>query len=252
MKILVVGSGGREHALAWKLAAGTWPRRPLCARQRRHRPDVAHRAGRRRRTCRACSTSRAAKAVDLTVVGPELPLDRGIVDLFSSRRAANLWPDASAARLECSKVFAKGFMATGFRPPAIALAPAPPKRERSSPAASSGCPIVIKADGLAAGKGVVVAGRRGGRGAIAARWRIGSSVRPAIAVVLEECLEGPKSRSSPCATAACRDDRIGPGSQAHLRRRSGPEHRRHGGLRTEPADRSMRSPIASCARSSSR
>src|SRR6185503_16625009 len=110
-RILILGAGGREHALAWKLAAEPGVSEVLCA------PGNAGIA----RTVRTAPVDAGntqdlldlarREAVDLTVVGPELPLDRGIVDLFSSEGQRIFGPAASAARLECSKVFAKDFMA---------------------------------------------------------------------------------------------------------------------------------------------
>jgi phosphoribosylamine---glycine ligase len=156
MKVLVVGAGGREHALAWKIAQsprvrGVYvaPGNGGTASDRRFRnvplsePD-------------ALAEFARSEAIDLTVVGPEAPLSAGIVDLFRERGLRIFGPTSAAARLEASKDFAKAFMQRHGIPTA-------PARTFTDAAAacdyvrSRGAPIVIKADGLAAGKGVVVA-----------------------------------------------------------------------------------------------
>src|SRR5882762_1318318 len=156
MKVLVVGGGGREHVLAWKIA-----RSP-----RVHRVYVAPGNGGTAldRSFRNVPLSEPAALADfaqsegvgLTVVGPEAPLSAGIVDLFRQRGLRIFGPSRAAAQLEASKDFAKAFMQRHAIPTA-------PSRTFSDAAAardylrSRGAPIVIKADGLAAGKGVVVA-----------------------------------------------------------------------------------------------
>ncbi|MGE5813072.1 MAG: phosphoribosylamine--glycine ligase [Acidobacteriota bacterium] len=158
MRILVLGSGAREHALAWKLSAGRGSQDVLCApgnpgiaRSTRVLPaDIANPA--------SVLELVARERIDLTVVGPELPLERGIVDAFRSDRRAIIGPTRFAAQLETSKVFAKDFMARHGVPTA---------RYRACTSAADafrvlrggefGYPVVLKADGLAAGKGVVIA-----------------------------------------------------------------------------------------------
>ncbi|GAB3403919.1 phosphoribosylamine--glycine ligase [Massilia agilis] len=156
MKILVVGSGGREHALAWKLAQS----------ERIQMVYVAPGNGGTARDARlenVAITDPAELAdfvvrehIGLTVVGPEAPLAAGIVNLFRSRGLKIFGPTKEAAQLESSKDFAKAFMQRHGIPTA--------KYQSFSDAAqahayvdANGAPIVIKADGLAAGKGVVVA-----------------------------------------------------------------------------------------------
>jgi phosphoribosylamine---glycine ligase len=194
MKILVVGSGGREHALAWKLAAEAGVTEVICA------PGNAGIA----RTVRTAPVDAAniqelldlarREAVDLTVVGPELPLDRGIVDLFSSEGQRIFGPDASAARLECSKVFAKAFMARHGIPTARYRACSSAAEARAILASGElGMPVVIKADGLAAGKGVVVApDAASADAAIAGAMEQRQFGAAGDRVVLEECLGGPE------------------------------------------------------------
>ena len=106
----------------------------------------------------------ARERIDLTVVGPELPLDRGIADLFQSRGLRIFGPSREAAQLECSKVFAKAFMARHGIPTARYRAcDDAPAAHAVVASGELGFPLVVKADGLAAGKGVVVAPDRGDR-----------------------------------------------------------------------------------------
>jgi phosphoribosylamine--glycine ligase len=156
MKILVVGSGGREHALAWKLAQS----------ERVQMVYVAPGNGGTARDSRLVNVDMsdpaaladfvAAEHIALTLVGPEAPLAAGIVNLFRARGLKVFGPTREAAQLESSKDFAKAFMQRHGIPTA--------KYQSFSDAAAAhayvdanGAPIVIKADGLAAGKGVVVA-----------------------------------------------------------------------------------------------
>ncbi|MBS0396475.1 MAG: phosphoribosylamine--glycine ligase, partial [Proteobacteria bacterium] len=158
MRVLIVGSGGREHALAWKVAAS--PRvaqvlvapgnagtatEPKCRNVPVAADDVA-----------ALRALALAERIDLTIVGPEAPLVGGIVDQFQAAGLACFGPTRANARLEGSKAFAKEFLSR-HRIPTAAYArftratfdPAFVRAQRP--------PIVVKADGLAAGKGVVIA-----------------------------------------------------------------------------------------------
>jgi phosphoribosylamine---glycine ligase len=136
----------------------------------------------------------ARKAVDLTVVGPELPLDRGIVDIFSSRGLRIFGPSAAAARLECSKVFAKEFMARHGIPTArYRVCDSGDAAREVIRQGELGYPVVVKADGLAAGKGVVVApDRAAAEAAIAAAMDERQFGTAGDRLVLEECLTGPE------------------------------------------------------------
>ncbi|MBI5269511.1 MAG: phosphoribosylamine--glycine ligase [Burkholderiales bacterium] len=156
MNVLVIGGGGREHALAWKLAASEKVQRVFVA------PGNGGTALDKRLTNVAVTDPQAladfaqAEKVQLTVVGPEAPLSQGVVDVFRARGLRIFGPTQSAARLESSKAFAKDFMKRHGIPTAA-------YETFTDPAAAHafvdklGAPIVIKADGLAAGKGVVVA-----------------------------------------------------------------------------------------------
>ena len=156
MKILVIGGGGREHALAWKLAQSERVQRVYVA------PGNGGTAGDRRLVNVAITDPEAlaqfaiAEKIALTVVGPEGPLSQGVVDVFRKHGLRIFGPTKAAAQLESSKAFSKNFMKRHGIPTAayetftdIATAHAFVDKV--------GAPIVVKADGLAAGKGVVVA-----------------------------------------------------------------------------------------------
>ncbi len=150
MKILVIGSGGREHALCWKLAQSPKTSALYAAPGN---PGIAQVA-----TCLATTDYLAAAEsidADLTVVGPEAPLAAGIVDQFRSRRRPIVGPTAAAARLEASKVFAKEFMLRAGIPTARFAAVDTPE-EAQSALREFDFPVVLKADGLAGGKGVII------------------------------------------------------------------------------------------------
>ena len=194
MRVLVLGSGAREHALVARLSADRDVGELIAVPGN---PGIGHIA----RTSSIDPTDFDAVAdladreqIDLTVVGPELPLSRGIADRFATDGRLLIGPTAAAARLESSKAFAKAFMARHQVPTA---------RFRACTSLDAaldvvrgdelGLPIVLKADGLAAGKGVVIAETR----AVAER-----AVRDAMEdrkfgaagdqLVIEECLRGPE------------------------------------------------------------
>ncbi len=158
MKVFVIGSGGREHALVWSLA-----RSPLV----KQLYSATSNAGILRRTMRAGVSASdvnsvadfaAREGIDLVVVGPEQPLVDGLVDVLADRGVAAFGPSQAAARLEGSKVFAKEFMARHGIP--TARYRIVDNAEDASSAVSRGFfdfPVVVKAEGLAAGKGVIIA-----------------------------------------------------------------------------------------------
>ena len=191
MKILVIGSGGREHALAWKLAqsprvsqvfvapgnAGT-AHEAKCTNVAMSATDIA-----------ALFTFAKDHAIDLTVVGPEAPLAAGVVDSFRDGGLRIFGPTRDAAQLESSKAFAKDFLARHRIPTAEyrVFTELQPALDYLS---DHGAPIVIKADGLAAGKGVVVAMTHAEAEA-AVRDMLGGQFGQAGArVVIEEFLDG--------------------------------------------------------------
>ena len=156
MKLLVIGSGGREHALAWKLARSPRISRVFVAPGN---AGTAHEDGLANVAVSSIPELiefAKKEAVAFTVVGPESPLAEGIVDAFRAAGLKIFGPTQAAARLESSKEFAKNFMQRHGIPTAdyAAFSEAAPAHQYID---KQGAPIVIKADGLAAGKGVVVA-----------------------------------------------------------------------------------------------
>jgi len=133
-------------------------------------------------------------SIDLTIIGPELPLDRGVVDLFRAAGRRVFGPPRAAAQLECSKVFAKGFMARHGIPTARYRVCASAAEARAAVASGEfGFPIVLKADGLAAGKGVVVATDAAeADAAIRAAMEEQQFGAAGARLVVEECLVGPE------------------------------------------------------------
>jgi len=158
MRVLVIGSGAREHALVTRLARDLTPGQLVCAPGN---PGIARLA----RTVSLDSSDIDAllvlaerERIDLTVVGPELPLSLGIVDRFLESDRLIFGPTAAAARLESSKAFAKTFMAQHGVPTArFHIAESLADALRVVRGGAFGFPVVLKADGLAAGKGVVIA-----------------------------------------------------------------------------------------------
>jgi phosphoribosylamine--glycine ligase len=191
-RILVVGSGAREHALSWKLAGERGVRELICAPGNPGMGRVARRFEVDAADPSALADLAARERVDLTVVGPEAPLERGVADLFAERGLRLFGPTQGAARLECSKVFAKEFMARHGIPTArFAVCDTLDAARACLAREDLGFPAVIKADGLAAGKGVVVAPDRAAaeeaaRAAIVDR-RFGAA---GARLVIEECLQG--------------------------------------------------------------
>ena len=158
MKVLIVGNGGREHALAWRIRLSPEVREILIAPGN---AGTALEPGMRNVPIAAIDIAgllqlAQAERVDLTVVGPEAPLSLGIVDAFTAAGLRCFGPTQAAAQLESSKAFCKDFLQRHAIPSAdyavfTELAPA------LAYVRARGAPIVVKADGLAAGKGVVVA-----------------------------------------------------------------------------------------------
>src|SRR6266568_4476778 len=156
MKLLVVGSGGREHAIAWRLAQGPRVQKVFVAPGN---GGTAREAGLENVAISAIdklAEFALAENIYLTVVGPEAPLAEGIVDLFRSRGLRIFGPTRACALLESSKEFAKEFMARHGIPTAE-FSSFDAARAAHAYIDARGAPIVVKADGLAAGKGVIVA-----------------------------------------------------------------------------------------------
>jgi len=190
MKILVIGSGGREHALAWKLRRSPLVEQVYCAPGNAGISQDA--------VCRPADIDSpssladlaAALAVDLTVVGPEAPLVAGVGDEFRTRGLAIVGPTSAAARLEGSKVFAKEFLRDHGIPTAefVVIESA---EDAARQVGRFGYPVVLKADGLAAGKGVLILREQSQAGDAAVRMLTGGLVgRAGSRAVLERFLPG--------------------------------------------------------------
>src|SRR4051812_11741750 len=194
MNVLVVGGGGREHALAWKLRSEPCVAAILCSPGNPGIASVARNVHVPVSDCEGLAALAEREHIDLTIVGPELPLDAGIVDLFRSRGLPIFGPSRAAAQLECSKVFAKTFMARHGIPTArFRVCDTAADAHAIVASGELGSPIVVKADGLAAGKGVVVAPDRAEADlAIRAAMEDKQFGSAGARIVLEECLDGPE------------------------------------------------------------
>ena len=250
MKVLIVGGGGREHALAWKCAhrraceqvfvapgnAGT-ALEPKISNVDIAADDID-----------ALLDFAAREDIELTIVGPEGPLVAGIVDRFSAAGHACFGPTRAAARLEGSKAFTKEFLQR-HRIPTASYATFTAANFDPGFVRAQRLPLVVKADGLAAGKGVVICETHESAIAAAKGMLGGSFGAAGNTIVIEEFLQRRGSELH-------RRRRRRPGgsarhlarSQAPRRRRSGPEHRRHGCLFAR-ADRHARAARAHHARS---
>ena len=200
MNVLVIGGGGREHALAWKLAQGERARHVYVA------PGNGGTARDTRLTNvnltdpQALADFAEQNKVGLTVVGPEGPLSAGVVDVFRERGLRIFGPTRAAAQLESSKAFAKDFMAR-HNIPTASYATFTDAALAHAHVDAVGAPIVIKADGLAAGKGVVVALELAeahaaidfmlqSDNALGVVHNAGADGQAVPRVVIEECLQG--------------------------------------------------------------
>lgn len=165
MKILIIGNGGREHALAWKIKQSPRAKRVFVAPGNAGTARDAENVSIAAEDIAGLVSFAKAERIDLTVVGPEAPLALGVVDAFQAENLRIFGPTQAAAQLESSKVFCKSLLRQAdvptadfqvFRDPDDAMrfikGRFPGERDR--------CPVVVKADGLAAGKGVVVCKRR--------------------------------------------------------------------------------------------
>ena len=156
MKILVIGSGGREHALAWKLRQSPRAEKIFCAPGNAGTGEIADNVPIPTNDLEALLRFAKENRVDLTVVGPDDPLAAGIVDLFTAKNLRAFGPTKSAARIEASKIFAKQLMYAQKIPTAEASTFSD-SSEALRYCGGAKFPVVIKADGLALGKGVTIA-----------------------------------------------------------------------------------------------
>jgi phosphoribosylamine---glycine ligase len=190
MKVLVLGNGGREHALVWKLRQSARVSKLYCAPGNGGTADEAESLPVDLKSLSSIVSLGEQVRPDLTVVGPELPLTLGVVDEFTRRGWPVFGPTKAAAQLEWSKSFAKEFLQR-HRIPTAAYAICDSVEEVRAALAHFHVPVVVKADGLAAGKGVVIAASKEEAAGVAAEMLSGKMVGEAgTRVVLEECLKG--------------------------------------------------------------
>jgi phosphoribosylamine---glycine ligase len=190
MKILVIGSGGREHALVWKLRQSPRVSKVYCAPGNGGICEEAECVPANIKSLDSLISIAAQLKPDLTVIGPELPLTLGVVDEFVGRGWRIFGPSKAAAQLESSKSFAKEFLQRHHIPTAhYAICNSP--GEIRDALGHFHAPVVVKADGLAAGKGVVIAKTKEEATTVAGEMLSGKMLGQAGArVILEECLEG--------------------------------------------------------------
>jgi phosphoribosylamine--glycine ligase len=189
MKVLVLGGGGREHALVWKLKQSPRVTELFCAPGN---AGIAQEA-----TCLPCDLNRLDSIVettlkaapDLVVVGPEVPLMLGTVDELRRRGIPVFGPTQAAAQLESSKAFSKAFMTRHRIPTALYVQVHQPSEIKAA-LANFSAPIVVKADGLAAGKGVVIAATKEEAAQVATAMLQGSLGEAGKHVLFEEHLVG--------------------------------------------------------------
>jgi phosphoribosylamine--glycine ligase len=160
MKILVIGSGGREHAMVWKLRQSPAVQKLWCAPGNGGISIDAQCIPLDLKDVQAAADLASELGADLTIAGPELPLVLGIADEFATRGLALLGPVRQAAQLEGSKIFAKQFMERHGIPTAAVRGICDSLAGALAALDSSAGPCVIKADGLCAGKGVLVTSSR--------------------------------------------------------------------------------------------
>src|SRR5436190_9132446 len=194
MRVLVLGSGAREHALVMRLASEAGPESVTCAPGNPGIARLVRTIAADLHDVDALAALASREKIELTVVGPEVPLSLGIADRFAAAGLRLFGPSAAAARLETSKAFAKAFMQR-HRVPTARFQTCTSLDDALAVvrANSFGTPVVLKADGLAAGKGVVIAGSQAeAESALVAAMREKRFGAAGETVVIEECLSGPE------------------------------------------------------------
>jgi phosphoribosylamine--glycine ligase len=190
MKVLVIGGGGREHALVWKISQSPKVKKIFCAPGSAAIGELAELVAIGPEQIDRLADFAARETIDLTVVGPELPLTLGITDLFEERGLRIFGPNREAAQLEGSKAFAKEILRDNAIPTA-AFATFTDAALAKNFIAKQHAPIVVKADGLAAGKGVLICTTRAEADAAVDEILLGKAFGPAgEKVVIEEFLDG--------------------------------------------------------------
>ena len=191
MKILVIGGGGREHALCWKLAQHP-DTEIYVAPGNIGMIDVATLVNIKVDDIQGLVDFAKAEAIDLTVVGPELPLTLGVVDAFQEAGLACFGPNKAAARLEGSKAFSKELMKK-YNIPTAAFDTFTDVDQAKAFVDKIGIPCVVKADGLAAGKGVIICMTREEADKAIEDMLVGHAFGDAsVKIVIEEYMEGPE------------------------------------------------------------
>lgn len=190
MKILVIGSGGREHALVWKIAQSKLADKIFCAPGNGGISRQAECIDINAEDIPRLLEFAQKEKIDLTVVGPEVPLSLGIVDEFLNYKLRVFGPCKNAAQLEASKVFAKELMQK-YKVPTAGFKVFDDCDQALAYIEKQGAPCVVKADGLAAGKGVVVAETvEEARQAVILMMRDKAFGNAGNKVIIEECLQG--------------------------------------------------------------
>ncbi|MDD2928042.1 MAG: phosphoribosylamine--glycine ligase [Candidatus Omnitrophica bacterium] len=190
MRILVIGSGGREHALAWKIAQSKLCTKLFCAPGNAGIAQIAECVNIQVEDIGGLLEFVEKEKIDLTVVGPEIPLSLGIVDEFSRYGLKIFGPKRAAARLEASKIFSKELMAK-YNVPTAHFKIFDDLQEAQRYIERIGAPCVVKADGLAAGKGVVVAKTTNeAKQAAVAMMQERVFGESGNRIIIEECLQG--------------------------------------------------------------
>lgn len=219
---MIIGSGGREHAVAWAIRETAGDEvQVFCAPGNAGIAQVAQLVNLSVDQHDELAAFAESNRIDLTFVGPEAPLAGGIVDLFTARELPIVGPDSAAARLEASKIFAKEFMARHGVPTAAFRTATSPSEAiahlKTGEFGSAESPVVIKADGLAAGKGVVVAATHAEAEKAIEDLMVHHSAGKAAAerVVIEEALVG--KEASVLVFADGRDYAVMPAARDHKR-----------------------------------
>ncbi|MCP4719396.1 MAG: phosphoribosylamine--glycine ligase [Desulfobacteraceae bacterium] len=190
MKILVIGSGGREHTLVWKISQSPMVEKIYCAPGNAGTHDLAENVPINAEDIDALAAFAKENQIDLTVVGPEGPLVKGIVDVFEDNGLVAFGPSKAAAQLEGSKIFSKNHMRKYNIPCAMGKAFTDGSKAKIY-AKALGAPCVVKADGLAAGKGVIIcASLEEANQAIDSMLTENAFGDAGAIVVVEECLAG--------------------------------------------------------------
>jgi phosphoribosylamine--glycine ligase len=190
MKVLVVGGGGREHALVWKIAQSPLVNQIFCAPGNPGTGTIAQNVDIKVDDLSGLLGFAKREGIDLTVVGPELPLSKGLVDLFEEYGLKVFGPRKNAAFIEASKAFSKDLMKK-YNVPTAAYEVFTEIEPAVAFIDTLGIPVVIKADGLAAGKGVIIAQSRDEAVAAVTEMLSGNAFGDAGSrVVVEEFLKG--------------------------------------------------------------